>query len=283
MWHTTRRVREMIIIQHGIVFAPIVLLTILIAIIFHECAHGLMAKWNGDLTAKFARRITLNPARHFDLAGFAMLALVGFGYAKPVPVNVENFKNKKRGVVLTSLAGIKINIILAIFSAFFLVILERYGAFSGSISHGPNIGMTHLYALLRFSRPAIGYVPYLPNAVYATTYVFGVFFFSLLQINIMLALFNLLPLWPLDGHRLLEQGLGSYNKVVKFLRDYGMVILLVLVAINIFFAIISSFVWPPLINFSPLAALMHFGGGGLQQVFLNLFRVMFGVPPLWVF
>jgi len=104
----------------------------------------------------------------------------------------------------------------------------------------------------------------------------------MLQINVFLALFNLLPLFPLDGHRLLEASLGSFNKGVKFLRDWGMAILLALVGISVLFNIIS--IWVPGISiFSPLTAYMHYVGGSIRQVFLNLFRVMFGVEPLWVF
>jgi len=268
----------MILIQHGLILAPVVLLAIVIAIVFHECAHGLMAKWNGDLTAKFAKRITLNPFRHFDMTGFIMLALVGFGWAKPVPVNVENFNNKRRGVILVSLAGIKINLILAFVSAFFLVIIERFSGVN-SIRIGANY--YPLYEVIR-------YYSGMPNAIYGTAqtfaYVFGVFFFVLLRINIMLVLFNLLPLFPLDGHRLLEAGLGSYNRLVKFLRDWGMAILLGLVGLNILLWIIAVAVNEPFIlNFSPLAALMHFGGGGITQSFLNFFRIIFGVEPLWIF
>jgi len=248
----------LIILQFGLIFAPIVLLAILISIIFHECAHGLMAKWNGDLTAKFAKRITLNPVRHFDLLGFIMLLFVGFGYAKPIPVNPENFKNKRKGIILVSLAGIKVNLLLALVSAFFFVIIERFGAFA---YFGENFN----------------------NISEIISYVFALFFFMMLHINVMLALFNILPFFPLDGHRLLEAGLGSFNRVVKFLRDWGMVILIALIGIDILFSFINSFVPINLMNFSPLGVYMRFVGGAITQGFLNLFRVMFGVSTQWLF
>ncbi|MCL2847333.1 MAG: site-2 protease family protein [Firmicutes bacterium] len=269
----------MILLQHGIELAIVVLLAIVIAIVFHEVAHALVAKWNGDLTAQYARRITLNPVRHFDLTGFVMLALVGFGWAKPVPVNIDNFNNRRRGTILVSLAGIKINLILAFLSAFFLVIIERFSGIGGVRVSGVNY--YHLYAVIHFVRG-------IPNHLIGTSqviaYVFGVFFFVLLNINVMLALFNLLPLFPLDGHRLLEATLGSYNRVVKFLRDWGMAILLGLVGLNILLWIIADTTGNGFImNFSPLAAYMHFVGGAISQSFLNLFRLIFGLPPLWIF
>jgi len=263
------------------------LVAILIAIIFHECAHGLMAKWNGDLTAQYARRITLNPIRHFDILGFTMLALVGFGYAKPVPVNIENFKNKRKGVILVSLAGVKINLILALFSALLFVIVERFGSIRLSGLTYPNGNMidpvNSMFAVLAGAVRGMNAnsIP-MNNAADAFTLVFGLFFYISLRINIMLVLFNLLPLFPLDGHRLLEAMLGSYNKLVKFLRDWGTAILLGLIGLNLLFMLINVWV-PGILNFSPLAALMHFGGGAIQQSFLNLFRTMFGVRRIWVF
>ena len=265
----------MFFLRFGLVFAPLVLLALLIAIILHEVAHALVAKWNGDLTAKFAKRTSLNPYRHFNLLGFLMLIFVGFGFAKPVPVNVENFKNKRKGTVLVSIAGIITNILLALTSAFFLVIVERFGAFR-------SYGLYHLYPTVVFNIEALTTIPLAASAVFA------VFFGVMLHINIVLALFNLLPFFPLDGHRLMEAGLGSFNKVVKFFRDWGMAILLGLVGLDFVFGMLGQFtnlsvLGVPLWQLSPLRLYMHYVGGAIINTFMNLFRVMFGVPVIWPF
>lgn len=91
-----------------------------IAIIFHELAHGLMAYWLGDDTAKNAGRLTLNPLKHLDLGGFLCLVIFKFGWAKPVPINPFNFQNRKKDTILVSLAGPLSNFIIAIIIVFVL-------------------------------------------------------------------------------------------------------------------------------------------------------------------
>ncbi|WP_313756472.1 site-2 protease family protein [Tissierella sp.] len=91
-----------------------------IAIIFHELAHGLTAYWLGDNTAKNAGRLTLNPLKHVDLGGFLCLVIFKFGWAKPVPINPFNFKNRKKDTILVSLAGPISNFIIAIIIGFIL-------------------------------------------------------------------------------------------------------------------------------------------------------------------
>ena len=84
-----------------------------LAIVGHEVSHGYVALWCGDDTAKQAGRLSFNPLVHFDWIGLILLAFVGFGWAKPVPINPANFKNKKAGIILVSLAGITANLIMA--------------------------------------------------------------------------------------------------------------------------------------------------------------------------
>jgi len=264
------------IARYGWVFIPIVLFVLVMSIVLHEIAHGLAAKWNGDQTAKFAKRLSLNPVRHFDLLGFIMLAFVGFGFAKPVPVNIENFRHRKKGVITVSLAGIITNIGLALIAAFFLVVVERFGAFNQSaIMETPRLFHPGAYM------PLDRVTSYGVNGI--VSYVFIIFFSTMLSINIFLALFNLLPLWPLDGHRVLEATLGSYNKLVKFLRDWGIAILLALLGISVLFFIITQFVDFRLELYAPLNAYSHFVGGGISQSFANLFRWMFGIRRQWLF
>ncbi len=95
---------------------------VLSALILHEVAHGLVAYWCGDPSAKFAGRLSLNPARHLDGMGTVCFLLFGFGWAMPVPINPNNFKNRKSGCILVSLAGISVNLLLAFIASLFYVL-----------------------------------------------------------------------------------------------------------------------------------------------------------------
>lgn len=99
------------------------LIAILSALILHEIAHGLVALWCGDPSAKFAGRLSLNPAKHLDGLGTVCFLLFGFGWAIPVPVNPNNFKRRKTGCILVSLAGIAANLLIAFVASFFYVLL----------------------------------------------------------------------------------------------------------------------------------------------------------------
>lgn len=99
------------------------LIAILSALILHEIAHGLVALWCGDPSAKFAGRLSLNPAKHLDGLGTVCFLLFGFGWAIPVPVNSNNFKRRKTGCILVSLAGIAANLLIAFVASFFYVLL----------------------------------------------------------------------------------------------------------------------------------------------------------------
>ncbi len=140
---------------------------ILIALTLHELAHGLVAYWCGDPTAKLMGRLTLNPIKHLDPVGTALLFLVGFGYAKPVPVNPRNFKHPRRDDFFVSIAGITMNLIL-----FFL------------------FGMTFFW-----------YINFVPGGINEYLYYF---LFYCAQVNACLAVFNLIPLPPLDGYHVLN-------------------------------------------------------------------------------
>ena len=99
------------------------IIAVLSALILHEVAHGLVALWCGDPSAKYAGRLSLNPAKHLDGFGTLCFLLFGFGWAVPVPINSMNFKNRKKGCVLVSLAGITVNLFLAFAASFFYVLL----------------------------------------------------------------------------------------------------------------------------------------------------------------
>ena len=98
-------------------------IAILSALILHELAHGLVALWCGDPSAKYAGRLTLNPVKHLDGFGTVCFLLFGFGWAVPVPINPDNFRNRRAGCVLVSISGIVANLLLAFVASFFYVLL----------------------------------------------------------------------------------------------------------------------------------------------------------------
>lgn len=171
--------------------AAFVILSVLLlySVIFHELAHGWVANKMGDPTAKWLGRLTLNPIKHLDPIGALMLLIVGFGWAKPVPVNLENIPADKRrkGLILVSAAGITANIICA-FAALLLLRL---------ISPEPAAGMAGQILLL------------------------------LAHINIILAAFNLIPIPPLDGSKII-MGFAPYSvtRVLNQIEPFGFFIVI---------------------------------------------------------
>ncbi len=176
-----------------------------IAIIVHEISHGYVALLCGDPTAKNANRLTLNPLVHFDLLGLVLIVLVGFGWAKPVPINAANFRKPKRDLFLVSGAGVVSNLLMC------------------------GIGLL----LLHFTYPF--YVVYINSTVYLLQMLGYYFLMFFIQINFMLACFNLLPIYPLDGFRLLNTFLKPNNGFSRFMYRYGSFCLLALVLLgNVF-------------------------------------------------
>lgn len=187
-----------ILLRNGINLESIMILiayliVILVAIISHELAHGFIAYKNGDMTAKMAGRLSLNPARHLNPIGFIMMLLVGFGWAKPVPINPRNFTDFKKGMIQTASAGVICNLIIAFISS---VCLAVYLKFVGGVAFT--------------SRPLF----------YFCQFVLYLFYFSM-QINITLMVFNLLPIPPLDGFKIVETLSEPDNKFVNFMYRYG--------------------------------------------------------------
>jgi Zn-dependent protease len=159
---------------------------LLYSIILHELAHGWVASRMGDPTARNAGRLTLNPLKHLDPIGTVMLFIFGFGWAKPVPVNLAYVRNPRLGLILVSSAGIVANMILA-----FLAVL-----------------------LLRLLAPSSG------ESVETLLYY-------LAQINIMLASFNLIPIPPLDGSKILMGFLPQRLQIAfSRLENFGFFIII---------------------------------------------------------
>lgn len=149
-----------------------ILLTIFLVLPLHEFSHGFVAHKLGDDTAKRQGRLTLNPLAHIDYMGAALMLLIGFGWAKPVPINARNFKNPKQGMALTALAGPVSNLLAAVAAGLILNGIEAM-VYNGVIPI--NMVVTYVY----------------------------LFFYFLISVNIGLAVFNFIPVPPLDGSKIL--------------------------------------------------------------------------------
>lgn len=192
-------------LQQKFILAVSFLVSIYFAIVLHEISHGLVAKWNGDPTAKMMGRFSLNPLRHFEPMGLAMYIIIGIGWAKPVPVNPNNFKNLKKGMITVALAGVCMNLILAIIS------------FCGYL--GVGYWINQIYDPSAFLEVVV-------------SFLFYTFYFST-YINVSLIAFNLLPLYPLDGFRLIEGFTKPNNKFVYYLRKYSIIVFFILVGLGL--------------------------------------------------
>lgn len=172
----------------------------------HEWAHAYVAYKLGDPTARNLGRMTLNPIAHFDLFGFISLALIGFGWAKPVPINPSNFKHFKRDDILVSLAGITANLIMAmLFMLLYLALVSFTGLVQNEVFHG----------IMQ----------------------------SIIIINLSLMVFNLIPIYPLDGSHIAESLLmRRIPKVMMWLRRYGYWILLAFLFTGLLSGVLSKVV-----------------------------------------
>ena len=200
----------------GILGVVALVVAILFALSIHEMAHGYVALKCGDRTAKDLGRVTINPIKHIDIIGTCMLLIVGFGWAKPVPVNPQNFKKQRRDSFLVSIAGILANLITAfVFVAITGLLVQLM------------VGSASFFVNNRFW--------------YLLLYLFTMFFFFLTLISVGLAVFNILPLYPLDGYRMIASGVGEDNKVMDFLKKYSLYIIIVLLLLD--FLPSSPFSW----------------------------------------
>lgn len=224
-----------------------------IAVIFiftpHEFAHAFAAYKCGDPTAKMRGRMTLNPIKHLDPIGYALCILAGFGWAKPVPINPYNFRKYRSGLFLTAIAGVVTNYIFA-FVAYPLSLLVKLLYVTNYAFFAEYIIFDFLVQILYYSLNLI--------------FVYG--------LNVVI--FNLLPLYPLDGFRVVEAFTREFNPVRRFLRSYGQMILMLLV--------LESFLCGILIEFVPVTSdiVQYFNILGYVQYFGT--KILgFPISALW--
>ncbi len=180
------------------------LLSATFAISLHEFAHGFAAYKLGDPTAKIEGRLTVNPLAHFDPIGLVMFLLVGFGFARPVPINPNNFNNYRKGLLITSFAGVIANFLQAL------------------VGFGLMVGLGYAFLTLNTTSRALYY------------FLYFLFEFSLFLtlLNAVLIAFNLLPIFPLDGFRVVEALSKRENGYIRFMRRYGAYLLIGIVLVG---------------------------------------------------
>ncbi len=178
------------------------LMALFVAIPFHEFAHAFVAKKEGDYTAAAYKRCTPAALAHFDPIGFFMMMFFGFGWAKPVPVNPNNFKRGRRSQFLVSIAGIVMNLILGIVFLFiYMLIYKIDSSFYANSYYG--------YMLMRF-------------LIYSFSLNFG------------LAIFNLLPIYPFDGYNIIDSMCRYDNAYLRFAKKYSSIIFIILIVTGLY-------------------------------------------------
>ncbi len=194
------------------------LIVLVIAFTFHEFAHAWTANYFGDPTPKMNGRLTLNPLAHLDPIGSLLLLVAGFGWAKPVPINPYFLqKRSSSAVMLVSLAGPASNLLMAIVAA----LPFRFGI----------VSLSDAYAAIQTQSMHI--FPTLPQILYV-----------FIQINLLLMLFNLIPIAPLDGEKIVEYFFpATWLQFLDAIRPYGPIILMAVV----FLGVLNYIINPPLV------------------------------------
>jgi len=201
----------------------VMIVPLLFSVTIHEVAHGYVALRMGDHTARLAGRLTLNPIKHLDFFGSLLLPLILkltgspiiFGYAKPVPVNFSNLRDVRKGTIYVSSAGVLANFILALLSGILFQILTRY----------------------KFLWQTSFFSPFIMD-------FYSMLFYSVI-INLILAIFNLIPIPPLDGSKILAMCLPtSLRMQYARLERYGMIIIIFLLLTNLLDRLLSFFLTP---------------------------------------
>lgn len=224
------------------------LIVIVISLSFHEWGHAFMAHKMGDDTARNMGRMTLNPLAHIDPAGMLMIVLFGFGWAKPVPVNPRNYRKYKLGEFLVSFAGIIMNLILALFAALVFCALYVYEMRTLAASASSPETLISMAGIV------------IPTALYQFFYLLGV-------ANCALAIFNFLPVYPLDGSHIFILLFGRVlsPKFINWLQKHGQIILYVFLILSY---VLSRFAGVHIISDA---------AGWLFGLMIKLFSLIFGL------
>ncbi|HJD05957.1 MAG TPA: site-2 protease family protein [Candidatus Onthoplasma faecipullorum] len=177
--------------QEAVVIFLITIVAFFVSLSVHEFAHGFTAVKMGDPTPKLAGRVTLNPFKHISLSGLICFALLGVGWAKPMPINPLNFKKYRKGIRLTSIAGILANFILGLICAIIFALIIAFAPVS-------NVYIEYILLTLQY----------------------------FMLVNSFLALFNILPIYPLDGFNFVTSFMKADNKFIQYNVRNGFKILL---------------------------------------------------------
>lgn len=233
-WDQFREIMDDFLLKLSIMLVPA-----LMAVTFHELAHGFVADRCGDPTARLLGRLTINPLRHLDLIGTLAVLVFGFGWARAVPVNPENLRNSRRDMIWVALAGPGANLMLAIFCGLVLrwagPLLQQNSGAGGAMALWEPVSLMAAFGL---------------------------------YINVILALFNLLPIPPLDGGRvvvsLLPEKLAA---MVRRIEPFGLLLII--------FLVFGTSLWQKV--FGPLVLLIVALGAGPQtDVVLRTMQLLFG-------
>ena len=197
---------------------------IIIGLSFHEFAHAYVSDRLGDPTPRSQGRLTLSPIPHIDIIGFILILVVGFGWAKPVQINPRHYKNLRRDEALVSIAGPLMNLLLAFVFTFIMKMLFLFG---------PQLNLSEKLGIIIYN--IVDYCIF---------------------INIILFIFNLIPLPPLDGSHVLFSILPRrFYKIFHFLEQYGTIIFIIIVVTPI-----ASYILSPISNY-------------IYDNLMNLFRI----------
>lgn len=225
-------------LQFDVSHLPFLFAAIIMAFTVHEYSHASLAYRFGDPTAYKLGRVTLNPMSHLSVLGLIFILLLGFGWARPVPVDRSNFRHPRLMGILVSAAGPVSNLMLAVLSAGLLYVLFASGALDGA-----SQGVVKAAAL---------------------------FFFYLVHINVLLFLFNLIPLPPLDGYRIVEDLVPLRARLTMMRYEpWGVYIFLLIVFITPIFNV----------TIGPVLAQVHLW----RNAILGFMEDFFGVSIDWVF
>ena len=219
------------------------LIAVFFVLIPHEFAHAFVAYKNGDPTAKMYGRLTLNPIKHIDPVGFILCIFTGFGWAKPVPIYPYNFRKYRVGLFTTAIAGVVTNYVIA-FIAYPLYLL--------------------FYSIL---------LPITETEIaHYTVQFIGSIFYLIYFYSLTVFVFNILPLNPLDGFRVVESITREINPVRRFLRNCGQYILI--------FLVVECFICNQIVE---RTSLYYFSYFNILGYYLEWFAKIIGFPikALW--